>query len=57
MRWSKEGAQTLLYLRAVALNEDWDDFQRFRRRQVHLARYPTPYPDASSGIPLLEAVA
>ena len=46
MRWSMPGAQTMLQLRAVALNDDWQDFQRFRRQQSHLERYQTSYPDA-----------
>jgi hypothetical protein len=39
MRWSKQGAQVMLDLRSVYLNGDWDDFQRFRRRQAHQKRY------------------
>ena len=47
MQWSMAGAQTLLDLRAVAFNDDWDDFQSFRRQQSHDERYFTPYPDLS----------
>lgn len=58
MRWSKLGAQALLNLRSVAFNNDWDDFQRFRRQQAHLQRYPTtPYPDTLPDIFALEAAA
>lgn len=39
MHWSYEGAQALLQVRAVALNEDWDAFHRFRRQQAHQRRY------------------
>ena len=46
MRWSKAGAQVLLDLRAVYLNGDWDDFQRFRRHQAHLKRYGASHPHA-----------
>jgi hypothetical protein len=45
MRWSKVGAQVMLDLRAVYLNGDWDDFQRFRRHQVHQSRYGSVHPD------------
>jgi hypothetical protein len=45
MRWSKVGAQVMLDLRAVYLNGDWDDFQRFRRHQVHAQRYGSLHPD------------
>jgi len=45
MRWSKVGAQVMLDLRAVYLNGDWDDFQRFRRHQVHQQRYGSVHSD------------
>jgi hypothetical protein len=45
MRWSKVGTQVMLDLRAVYLNGDWDDFQRFRRHQVHAQRYGSAHPD------------
>jgi hypothetical protein len=45
MRWSKVGAQVMLDVRAVYLNGDWDDFQRFRRHQVHQQRYGSVHPD------------
>jgi hypothetical protein len=57
MRWSLAGAQTLLDLRSVAFNGDWDDFQRFRRRHSHLERYDFPYPDVLPDIIALEAAA
>jgi len=57
MRWSRPGAQTLLDLRAVALNGDWPDFQHFRRKQSHLERYQTPYPHPVPTISVLEAAA
>jgi hypothetical protein len=57
MRWSLPGAQTLLDLRTVALNADWDDFHRFRRELVHIERYQTPYPDSLPHIFALEAAA
>ena len=41
MRWTKLGAQTLLDLRAVRLNDDWDDYQRFHRQCQHRRLYGT----------------
>ncbi|TVR25528.1 MAG: ISKra4 family transposase [Anaerolineaceae bacterium] len=46
MRWSLDGAQVMLDLRAVYLNGDWDDFQRSRRRDAHQKRYRSLHPDA-----------
>lgn len=45
MRWSKAGAQVMLDLRAIYLNGDWDDFQRFRRHQAHQQRYASVHSD------------
>jgi hypothetical protein len=45
MRWSVAGAQALLDLRAVYLNQDWDDFQRFRRQSVHQQRFGSLHPE------------
>ena len=42
MRWSRKGAQEMLHLRAVYLNDDWDDFQRFRRQLAHEQRFGSP---------------
>lgn len=49
MRWTKQGAQSLLDLRAVRINDDWDAYQRFHRRCQHQRLYgacvvtlPTP---------------
>jgi len=44
MRWSRKGAEEMLKLRAIYLNGDWEDFQRFRREQTHLKRYTAPHP-------------
>jgi hypothetical protein len=57
MRWSKAGAQSLLDLRTVAFNDDWDDFHRFRRQQSHRERYDFPYPDTLPAIVALEPAA
>jgi len=45
MRWQQDGAENLLRLRAVAENDDWDDYHRFRQRQRHLRLYQSPYPE------------
>jgi hypothetical protein len=57
MRWSKAGAQSLLDLRSVAFNDDWVDFQRFRRHLSHRERYHTPFPNSLPDIVALEAAA
>ena len=45
MRWTKQGAENLLLLRAVAENGDWDDYHRFRRQLRHVRLYNSPSPD------------
>jgi hypothetical protein len=45
MRWSLEGAESLLHLRAVAENDDWDAYHLFRMKQRHQRLYATPFPD------------
>jgi hypothetical protein len=49
MRWTEPGAQSLLDLRAVRINDDWDAYQCFHRQQQHQRLYgpcsialPTP---------------
>jgi hypothetical protein len=44
MRWSRKGAEAMLQLRAVVLNEDWDDFQKFRHQQTHQRIYGSTHP-------------
>jgi hypothetical protein len=39
MRWTEPGAQAILDLRAVRVNDDWDDYQRFRRQRQHQRLY------------------
>ena len=43
MRWTQAGAESLLHLRAVAENNDWDDYHAFRRQQRHLRLYASPH--------------
>jgi len=40
MRWRIEGAQAMLDLRAVYLNDDWDAFQKHRIKQTRRSLYP-----------------
>ena len=49
MHWSRAGADAMLRLRAVALNDDWADFQYFRRQLAHVSRYGSPYPEPVLG--------
>ena len=44
MRWERVGVENLLRLRAVAENNDWDDYHHFRKHQRHLRLYHAPYP-------------
>jgi hypothetical protein len=39
MRWTQLGAQAVLDLRAVRINDDWDEYQRFRRHCQHQRLY------------------
>jgi len=44
MRWTREGAEQLLHLRAVAENGDWDVYHRYRHHQRHYRLYTSPFP-------------
>ena len=48
MRWEQSGAENLLRLRAVAENEDWDDYHLFHRQQRHQRLYASPFPTENS---------
>jgi hypothetical protein len=39
MHWTKQGAQAVLDLRSVRVNDDWDEYQHFRRRRQHQRLY------------------
>ncbi|NIQ12801.1 MAG: ISKra4 family transposase [Gammaproteobacteria bacterium] len=41
MRWLQTGAENLLRLRAVAENDDWEDYHLYRKQQRHLRLYGT----------------
>ena len=40
MRWSLEGAQAMLELRSIHLNDDWDEFTQFRIQREIERLYP-----------------
>ena len=50
MRWTIDGAESLLHLRCAAENSDWAAFHDFRRRQRHAKLYLLPYPDPPAPI-------
>ena len=39
MRWLQSGAENLLRLRAVAENNDWEDYHAYRKQQRHYRLY------------------
>lgn len=45
MRWSIDGAENLLHLRAVAENDDWDAYHRFRKQQRQQRLYQRDWPE------------
>lgn len=51
MRWTQAGAQAVLDLRAVRLNENWDAYWQFHRQQQHQRLYGT----SASATRLVEA--
>ena len=48
MQWNQDGAESLLHLRAVAENGDWDAYHDFRKGQRHARLYRTPAPSQSA---------
>jgi hypothetical protein len=42
MRWNQSGAESLLLLRAVAENDDWDAYHDYRKQQRHSRLYSSP---------------
>lgn len=42
MRWSQNGAEALLRMRAVAENNDWDEYHAYLRKQRHQKLYGKP---------------
>jgi hypothetical protein len=47
MRWTVDGAQAILDLRAVRINGDWDAYWQFHQQQQHRRLYG-PAPAAAS---------
>lgn len=45
MRWSIDGAENLLHLRAVVENGDWDAYHRFRKQQRQQRLYNRDWPE------------
>jgi len=39
MRWTPPGAEALLGLRSVYVNQDWEAYHRFHRKRVYRKRY------------------
>ena len=52
MRWTKPGAQAILDLRAVRVNDDWDAYQCFRQQCQHQRLYGS----RSNASPVTETV-
>ena len=44
MRWTKDGVENLLRLRAVAENDDWEAYRHFFQQQRHQRLYGVPEP-------------
>ena len=53
MRWTQTGAESLLLLRSVSENDDWEAYQAFHRKQRHLRLYKTSF--TSQALPESEA--
>jgi hypothetical protein len=39
MSWTLQGAESMMRLRAVHINKDWDEFWTYRRQQERLRLY------------------
>jgi hypothetical protein len=48
MRWTLKGVENLLRLRAVAVNNHWEDYQRFHQQQRYQRLYGVPMPQQDS---------
>ena len=46
MRWTQTGAESLLRMRAIAENDDWDAYHSYRKTQRHIRLYgkSSPHP-------------
>jgi hypothetical protein len=45
MRWTQQGAEQLLRLRAIAENGDWEAYHLYHQRQRHQRLYNLPFPN------------
>jgi hypothetical protein len=57
MRWTMEGAQAMLDLRAVRINGDWDAYWLFHRQQQHQRLYGAAPAALSPEMQVLEMAA
>jgi hypothetical protein len=57
MRWTVDGAQAVLDLRAVRLNHDWDAYWQFHRQQQHERLYGAAPAAASPEAQVLQMAA
>jgi hypothetical protein len=57
MRWTKDGAQAVLDLRAVRINGDWDAYWQFHRQQQHQRLYGAAPAAASPEVQVLQMAA
>src|SRR5215216_2787853 len=57
MRWTQDGAQAMLDLRAVRINGDWDAYWQFHRQQQHQRLYGTAPAALSPEMQVLEMAA
>jgi hypothetical protein len=57
MRWTPEGAQAVLDLRAVRLNGDWDDYWAFHQHHHQQRRYGAAAPHAPAEAQLFTQAA
>jgi hypothetical protein len=57
MRWTQEGAQAMLDLRAVRINGDWDAYWQFHRQQQHQRLYGATAVAASPEAQVLQMAA
>ncbi|HEX5690060.1 MAG TPA: ISKra4 family transposase [Roseiflexaceae bacterium] len=57
MRWTKDGAQAVLELRAVRINGDWDRYWQFHRLQQHQRLYGTASATTSPEVQVLQMAA
>lgn len=57
MRWTKDGAQAILELRAVRLNNNWDAYWQFHRQQQHQRLYGAAPAPLSPEVQVLQMAA